>query len=76
MPDGCDFFFVAYRDLVTCRTSEGAIPWDKVALYADRKGLEPDMAELLWSVTRQMDAAEQKWVAENLAGTEGATDNA
>lgn len=56
---------MAYRDLVSCRPPEGPIPWDKVALYADRKGLEPDNADLLWAVIRKMDLAERSWITEN-----------
>lgn len=76
VPEGCEFFTVAYRDLVTCRLPEGAIPWTAVALYADRKGLEPDVAELLWSVIRQMDVAEREWVLSNISGTEGGSPDA
>jgi hypothetical protein len=64
--EGAAFYFEAYRDLVTCRPLDGAIPWDKVTLYADRKGLEPDNADLLWEIIRRMDTVERKWNAENL----------
>lgn len=60
--------------MVTCRQPEGAIPWTAVALYADKKGLEPDVADLLWSVIRHMDGTERDWVAANLGAETGKPD--
>lgn len=71
VPWGSDFFMIAYRDLVSCRTPDGPIPWTASALYADKKGLQPDVADVLWSVIRQMDLVERRWVAENLSGEGG-----
>jgi hypothetical protein len=34
--------------------------------YADRKGLRPDVASVLWTVIRKMDGAERRWQIENL----------
>jgi hypothetical protein len=73
-PEGCEFFFDAYRDLSTCRPAEGPIPWTAVALYAEFKGLEPDNADRLWSVIRKMDAEERRWHAEDTMTVE--TENA
>lgn len=40
--------------------------------YADRKGLQPDVADALWTVVRKMDQAERHWQIENLkAGDAG-----
>lgn len=33
----------------------GAIPWDKIELYADRNALEPDVARLFVVVIRGLD---------------------
>lgn len=68
VPSGIDFFLLAYRDLVTCRSVDGPIPWDKVSLYADKHGLAPDVEGVLWDVIRRMDAAERKWVSDNVTG--------
>jgi len=70
MPEGTGFLLEAYRDLSTCRTSDGPIPWDKVTLYAEKHQLDEDNAELLWSVVRRMDTAERRWIAENTPGLE------
>jgi hypothetical protein len=65
--EGVGFLSEAFRDLATCRHSaEGPIPWDAVALYADKAELDPDMAVLLWSVIRAMDQAERRWVVEDM----------
>ena len=65
IPRGSEFIFEAYSDLVTCRTPDGPIPWDKVALYADKKGLQPDTADLLWEAVKRMDRVERSWVMDN-----------
>lgn len=65
LPWGTEFLTMAYRDLVTCRSADGPIPWDKVALYAERKGLQPDTADLLWEVIRRMDVTERRWFLDN-----------
>lgn len=55
-----------YQDLLTCRRYEGGpIPWDAVQLYIARKGLEPDVGELLWEVVQEMLAAQEKWLSDN-----------
>ena len=59
-------FYEAFRDLATCRPPDGPIPWDKAMAYADRKGLDPDVAGALWAVIRKMDQAERRWQIENV----------
>lgn len=39
--------------------------------YADRKGLHPDVAAVLWTVVRKMDQAERRWQIENIKGSAG-----
>lgn len=51
---------------MTCRNGDGPIPWDKAVAYAERKGFAPDMADLLWTVIRKMDAADRDWQVSNL----------
>lgn len=34
--------------------------------YADRKGLQPDVADAFWTTIRKMDSAERRWQIENL----------
>ena len=68
---GDAFFHEAYRDLVSCRTPDGPIPWTAVMAYADRKGLEPDIAEALWIVISKMDYAERKWQVDNIREGKG-----
>lgn len=66
-PPESGFFYDAFRDLATCRPPDGgAIPWLACMAYADRKGLQPDVADALWTVIRQMDSAERRWQIENL----------
>lgn len=66
-PPEADFFYDAFRDLATCRHPDGgSIPWDKTMAYADRKGLQPDVANALWTVVRKMDQAERGWTLDNL----------
>jgi hypothetical protein len=72
-PPEADFFYEAFRDLVTERPPDGgAIPWGKAMAYADRKGLAPDVTDVLWTAMRKMDEAERGWQIENLkAGNAG-----
>lgn len=65
----------AYADLATCRVPQGAIPWTAAMLYADHKGLEPDVREIMWRVVRMLDATELAWWREQANGgeTEGDT---
>lgn len=65
LPTGSDFFLAAYRDLVSCRPDGGPIPWTAAMAYADRKGLEPDLADALWAVVSRMDLAERRWRFDN-----------
>ena len=61
---GDDFFLTAFYDLSTCRSfgeSPGPIPWDKMVEYADRKELDPDVADAFISILRQMDSQYLKW---------------
>lgn len=39
--------------------------------YADRKGLAPDAADVLWTVVRKMDRADRTWQVENTKGLIG-----
>lgn len=64
---GSDFFYMAYRDLATCRHPDGAIPWTAAMEYAAWKGLKPDIADLVWAVVSRMDAAERGWRFDQLA---------
>jgi hypothetical protein len=64
-PQGCGFFYSAYRDLATCRT-DGPIPWTALKLYADDKGLDRDVRDALWNVVFQMDLAERRWHVDNI----------
>lgn len=67
-----EFWYTAYRDLSTDRAFEGGpIPHREAMAYADRKGLEPDVTNLLWMVIRRMDQAERGWRIENLKGQTG-----
>jgi hypothetical protein len=68
---GQDFFFAAYRDLQTCRTPDGPIPWTAAMAYADRKGLDPDAAEAIWVVVRKLDGTERQWRYEQLKAETG-----
>lgn len=34
--------------------------------YADRKGLDPDVADALWAIMRKLDTAERVWRADRL----------
>lgn len=68
VPAGCGFLMEAFRDLVTCRAPEGPIPWTAAALYADKAGLDPDTAEVMWTAVRAMDEAERAWAAADIAG--------
>lgn len=66
LPPGLDTFLDAYRDLVTCRPMDGAIPWTAAMEWADRKGLPPGFADVLWAVIWRVDLAERSWRAEDL----------
>lgn len=71
-PPFADLFWTAFRDLATCRSPDGPIPWRDCMAYADRKGLAPDIAEALWAVIRKMDQAERRWQIDNLrSGRDG-----
>jgi hypothetical protein len=62
---GSEFFTEAYRDLVTCRSVDGPIPWTACHIYAQHKGLAPDVTDALWEAVRRMDLAERIWRVEN-----------
>lgn len=66
LPPNVDLFLNAYRDLSTCRLPDGAIPWTATMEYADRKGLPPDFATVLWDVIWRVDVAERRWRVEDL----------
>jgi hypothetical protein len=69
-PLGCEPFYIAYRDLSTCR-SDGPIPWTAVKLYIADKGLDPDVGGVLWDVIRLMDGAERRWQVDNIGSGGG-----
>lgn len=64
--DGCEFFYDAFRDLATCRSPDGPIPWTAAMAYADRKGLPRDLGDAVWTIVRLMDNAERRWRVEQL----------
>ncbi len=68
---GSDFFYIAFRDLQTCRAPDGPIPWDKAMAYADRKELPADVAGALWCIVRKIDNAERSWRLEQLEAESG-----
>jgi len=70
-PVGCEFFYEAYRDLSTCRQTDGPIPWDRTMDYAERKRLAPDVANALWSVISRMDVTERRWRVEQIKAESG-----
>lgn len=60
VPRGADIFFVAFRDLVSCRVPDGPIPWTAVMEWADRKHLNRPLADMLWSVISRLDVTERQ----------------
>lgn len=66
LPPGLDLFLDAFRDLATCRNTDGPIPWTATMDWADRKGLPPDFADVLWGVIWRVDVAERRWRVEDL----------
>lgn len=66
IPPGLDLFMNAYRDLATCRPPDGAIPWTAAMQWAERKGLPPGFADVLWGVIWRVDLAERNWRAEDI----------
>ena len=66
LPPGLDVFMEAYRDLSTERPADGAIPWSATMAWADRMGLPPDFADVLWGVIWRADLAERQWRVEDL----------
>ena len=55
----------AYADLSTERRFDtGSIPWTSAMLYAAHKGLEHDVADLMWDVVNRMDMADRQWTAQ------------
>ena len=71
LPPGVDVFTEAFRDLTTCRPPDGAVPWTATMLWADRKGLPPHFADVLWSVIRRVDLAERVWRADDMKREHG-----
>lgn len=64
MPDGWEFYLRAFNDLGTCRQigmAMGPLPWDKIVDYADRMGLEADVAEDFVRCLRDMDTEYMEW---------------
>jgi hypothetical protein len=74
---GDDFFIRAFWELSSCRDFGqflGPIPWDKIILYGERKGLDEAMIGVLEVVIRELDEVylrdlrEQRRQAEANAG--------
>jgi hypothetical protein len=61
LPFGADFFFAAYRDLISCRHPDGPIPWTATMEWADRRRLDRGLADALWTVVNRLDCAERQW---------------
>lgn len=66
LPAGADIFLAAYRDLSTCRTPDGPIPWTSAMEWGDRRGLPSDLSAVLWGVIWRVDNAERKWRVDDL----------
>ena len=57
---GDSFYLHAFWELSSCRDFGqylGPIPWDKIVLYGERKGLDAGMIDVLELVIREMDEA-------------------
>ena len=55
---GDEFYIRAFWELSSCRDFGqfiGPIPWDKIVLYGERKGLDSDMINVLEVVIRELD---------------------
>lgn len=55
---GDEFYIRAFWELSSCRDFGqfvGPIPWDKIILYGERKGLDSDMINVLEVVIRELD---------------------
>ena len=55
---GDQFYLAAFWELSSCRDFGqfiGPIPWDKIVLYGERKGLDSDMITVLEVVIRELD---------------------
>lgn len=58
MSRGDDFYIRAFWELSSCRdfgSFVGPIPWDKIVMYGERKGLDSAMIEVLEFVIRELD---------------------
>lgn len=71
---GNEFYFVAFNDLASCRLYEnGMVPWTAIKDYASEYDITGEQKELLFEVTRELDAwymerQEAKSKRENKAG--------
>lgn len=55
---GDDFYVAAFWELSSCRDFGqfvGPIPWDKIVMYGERKGLDAVMIDVLEVVIRELD---------------------
>ena len=52
--DGLEFYYWAFRDLATCRNSEGDVPWTVIEEYADKSELDEEQRELLHVFTKAL----------------------
>lgn len=66
IPPGVGMFFEAFRDLQTCRLPDGPIPWTAAIKWAKRRGLSPELTDVLWGVIWRLDNAERSWRVEDL----------
>lgn len=71
MYPGDDFLLTAFYDLSSCRQLgdgvPGPVPWHIIVQYADRAGLDPENAEALIRIIREMDSGYLKWYERKLA---------
>lgn len=61
-----DFYISAYLKLDTERTELNPIPWSKIQMYADRQGLDKDMADTFEYIISVMDKEYIAWQSEKI----------
>ena len=68
MGPGEGVYLRAFRELSTTRQfgmGIGPIPWDRILLYAQWQGLDPDLTEALTVIIRCMDDVYLEWHAKD-----------
>jgi hypothetical protein len=61
---GEEFYLSAFWDLSTCRQlgmAQGPIPWNVTVYYAERAGLDEDLAGIFMHVLRELDCEYLEW---------------